>query len=106
MLTEMAHEHLSPWELCQLNAHRKARVVAKKHPDALVLGADTLVFLDDEIMGKPVNLADATPHVDAIARTDAPGRYRHQPDSSSRASGTHFRRQHRRNLPAVDRRAD
>ena len=55
----MAHEHLSPWELCQLNAHRKARVIAKKHPDALVLGADTLVFLDDEIMGKPVNLADA-----------------------------------------------
>ena len=58
-VTEMAHEHLSPWELCQLNAHRKARVVAKKHPDALVLGADTLVFLDDEIMGKPVNPADA-----------------------------------------------
>ncbi len=58
-VTEMAHEHLSPWELCQLNAHRKARVIAKKHPDALVLGADTLVFLDDEIMGKPVNLADA-----------------------------------------------
>jgi septum formation protein len=56
---EMAHEHLSPWELCQLNAHRKARVIAKKHPDALVLGADTLVFLDDEIMGKPASLAEA-----------------------------------------------
>ncbi|MGA3284433.1 MAG: Maf family protein [Verrucomicrobiota bacterium] len=57
--TEMAHEHLSPWELCQLNAHRKARPVAKKIPDALVLGADTLVFLDDEIMGKPATLAAA-----------------------------------------------
>jgi septum formation protein len=56
---EMAHEHLSPWELCQLNAHRKARAVAKKHPDALVLGADTLVFLDNEIMGKPAHLAEA-----------------------------------------------
>jgi len=56
---EMAHEHLSPRELCQLNAHRKARAVAKKIPDALVLGADTLVFLDDEIMGKPANPADA-----------------------------------------------
>ena len=56
---EMAHEHLSPWELCQLNAHRKARAVAKKHPDALVLGADTLVFLDNEIMGKPDNLTEA-----------------------------------------------
>ena len=56
---EIFDEQLSPLELCQLNAHRKARVVAKKIPDALVLGADTLVFLGDEIMGKPANLADA-----------------------------------------------
>jgi septum formation protein len=56
---ELWHEHLSPLELCQLNAHRKARAVAKKIPDALVLGADTLVFLDNEILGKPRNLADA-----------------------------------------------
>jgi septum formation protein len=56
---EIFDDQLSPWELCQLNAHRKARAVAKKIPDALVLGADTLVFLDDEIMGKPANLAAA-----------------------------------------------
>lgn len=56
---EAAHEHLSPLELCQLNAYRKARAVAKKYPDALVLGADTLVFLDDEAVGKPRNLAEA-----------------------------------------------
>ena len=29
---EIAHEHLSPLEICQLNAHRKARTVAKKIP--------------------------------------------------------------------------
>jgi septum formation protein len=57
--TEMVDEQLSPLELCQLNAHRKARAVAKKIPDALVLGADTLVFLDGEIMGKPRDPADA-----------------------------------------------
>jgi septum formation protein len=56
---EIFDEQLSPLELCQLNAHRKARVIAKKHPDALVLGADTLVFLTHEIMGKPADLADA-----------------------------------------------
>ena len=56
---EILDDQLSPWELCQLNAHRKARVIAKKHPDALVMGADTLVFLDDEIMGKPGDLAEA-----------------------------------------------
>ncbi|HEY2328743.1 MAG TPA: Maf family protein, partial [Verrucomicrobiae bacterium] len=56
---EVAHDHLTPLEVCQLNAHRKARVVAKKIPDALVLGADTLVFLDNEIFGKPRHQAEA-----------------------------------------------
>ena len=57
--TEILDEQLSPFEVCQLNARRKARMVAKKNPDSLVLGADTLVFLDGEIMGKPANPADA-----------------------------------------------
>jgi septum formation protein len=56
---EIMDGQLSPQELCQLNAHRKARAVAKKIPDSLVLGADTLVFLGGEIMGKPRDLADA-----------------------------------------------
>jgi septum formation protein len=56
---EIFDEQLSPLELCQLNAHRKARAVAKKFPDALVLGADTLVFLEREIFGKPRDLAGA-----------------------------------------------
>jgi septum formation protein len=42
-----------------LNAHRKARSIAKKIPDRIVLGADTLVFLDNEILGKPRDLAEA-----------------------------------------------
>lgn len=58
-VAEVAHEHLSPLEVCQLNAHRKAFAMAKKFPDSLVLGADTLVFLDGEILGKPRNLAQA-----------------------------------------------
>ena len=56
---EILDERWSPFEICQLNAHRKARMVAKKHPDVLVLGADTLVFLDGEIMGKPASPAEA-----------------------------------------------
>ena len=45
--------HFSPHEVCQLNAHRKARAVAKHHPDALVIGADTEVALNTQIFGKP-----------------------------------------------------
>jgi len=45
--------HFTPHEVCQLNAHRKARTVAKHHPDALVIGADTEVALETQIFGKP-----------------------------------------------------
>ncbi len=57
--TEVFDDQLSPLELCQLHAHRKARADAKQTPDPLVLGAHTLVFLGREIFGKPRNLADA-----------------------------------------------
>ena len=56
---EIFDEQLSPYELCQLNAHRKARSIAKKFPDCLVIGADTLVFLGRKIFGKPKNLKEA-----------------------------------------------
>ncbi len=56
---EVFDDNLSPLELCQLNAHRKARAIAKKHPDALVMGADTLVFLDHKVFGKPRDAAEA-----------------------------------------------
>jgi septum formation protein len=57
--TEVLDGQLSPYELCQLNAHRKARAVAKKIPDSLVLGADTLVFLKRKIFGKPGSIDEA-----------------------------------------------
>lgn len=41
-------------------ALEKARVVADGHPDALVLGADTIVVLDGRILGKPTGPDDAT----------------------------------------------
>lgn len=56
---EIQPEHLTPLEVCQINAYRKARAVAKKFPDSLVLGADTLVWLGTRIYGKPSSLADA-----------------------------------------------
>ena len=51
--------NLTATELAQLNAHLKARAVAKHHPDSLVLGADTLVFLGTTVFGKPATIGEA-----------------------------------------------
>ncbi|HEU5124700.1 MAG TPA: Maf family protein [Verrucomicrobiae bacterium] len=56
---ELHNQELTAREVCQVNAYRKARAVAKKFPDSLVLGADTLVYLDTRLLGKPSTLADA-----------------------------------------------
>jgi septum formation protein len=40
-------------------AERKAASIAAREPDAWVLGADTLVFLDGLILGKPRDVEDA-----------------------------------------------
>ena len=56
---EFQPEHLSPTEACMLNAYRKARVLAKKFPDALVVGADTEVCLGGRVFGKPRHRKDA-----------------------------------------------
>ncbi len=38
---------------------KKAFEVAQKHPDALVIGADTLVYCQGEVIGKPKDKKDA-----------------------------------------------
>lgn len=58
---EVHDEQLTAWEMAQVNAYRKARVVAKKFPDALVVAADTMVYLDRDtkLFGKPASHAEA-----------------------------------------------
>jgi septum formation protein len=56
---ELHHDHLTALEVSQINAYRKARAVAKKLPDRLVLGADTLVVLETRLFGKPSTLEQA-----------------------------------------------
>jgi nucleoside triphosphate pyrophosphatase len=56
---EIQPGHLTPHEIAQVNAYRKARVVAKRFPDALVLGADTIVCVDTQLFGKPTDAAHA-----------------------------------------------
>ena len=58
---EVHDDQLTAWEMAQVNAYRKARAVAKRFPDAIVLAADTLVYLDREakLFGKPADLEHA-----------------------------------------------
>ncbi len=58
-VAESSAAALSMRELTTLNATRKAKVVARTRPDAVVLGADTLVGLDGEVIGKPRDLDEA-----------------------------------------------
>lgn len=46
-------------ELTRHNASLKAEWVAALHPESWVIGADTLVSIDNEAMGKPADLTEA-----------------------------------------------
>jgi septum formation protein len=56
---ELFCDFLTPSELARFNARLKAAAVAVQYPDAVVLGADTVVALGSEIFGKPRDLDDA-----------------------------------------------
>lgn len=57
--TELHDLSLGTRRLCEVNAERKALSVAERYPDHLVLGADTLVFLDGDGLAKPADLDEA-----------------------------------------------
>ncbi len=48
-------------------AREKAAVIAARHADALVIAADTTVVIDDEILGKPADVADARAMIRRLA---------------------------------------
>ena len=56
---ELHDASISLRELCEHNARLKAEEVAKRFPDDVVLGADTLVYLDEKPLGKPKSKAEA-----------------------------------------------
>ncbi len=66
-VSEGAPEFLTPSEMAQMNAGRKARAVAAQNPDSLVVGADTVVALGDQVFGKPADMADAQRMLSALS---------------------------------------
>ena len=65
---ELCHPQLTARELCLVNARRKVLAVAKRFPDDLVLGADTLVCLGATLFGKPADRAEAARMLARLAR--------------------------------------
>ena len=55
--------------LCQA----KAAAVAARHPAATILAADTMVALDDRLLGKPADESEAAAMLRLFARPHAPG---------------------------------
>lgn len=56
---ELHDATMPPHDLCEWNATLKAADVARLHPRCTVIGADTLVFLNDQPLGKPKDLLEA-----------------------------------------------
>ena len=57
----------TPYEAVELLATTKAQAVAKDYPDCVVIGADTVVALDGQIMGKPKDRADCVRMLSALS---------------------------------------
>lgn len=58
-VTEHEDADTAPKTMVTHNAALKAEWVALRHPEALVLGADTTVFIDNKVLNKPRDLAEA-----------------------------------------------
>ncbi len=58
-IDESEHAGEMPDDYVLRLAREKAEAVAANYPDEIVLGADTTVVIDGQIIGKPVDLADA-----------------------------------------------
>jgi len=57
---------LEPHELAKRLSMEKARAVAGKHKNALVIAADTFIVLDGKILGKPNTKTEAKKMLEAI----------------------------------------
>jgi septum formation protein len=55
-VAEINPAHLSPGEITLFNARAKAHAVARHQPRAIVLGVDTVVAFEGEVLGKPANM--------------------------------------------------
>ena len=56
-----------PREHAERLARGKTAVIARREPDALVIGSDTIVVVDGDVLGKPVDELDALRMLERLA---------------------------------------
>jgi septum formation protein len=66
-VTERFDVDLTLRELTALNAIRKAMPAARAHPRKVVLAADTLVAIDDHVLGKPSDAGEAVAMLERLS---------------------------------------
>lgn len=64
-IDESVHDNEAPVAHAERLARTKASVIAQHEPGALVIGSDTIVVIDDQILGKP---ADELHAADMLAK--------------------------------------
>jgi len=69
-VAESLEEHLTLRELTALNATRKALAAARIHPKRIVLAADTLVAIDNQVLGKPGDAGEAMAMIERLIGRD------------------------------------
>jgi septum formation protein len=66
-IAENFDSELTLRELTAFNAVRKAMAAARAHPKRVVLAADTLVAIDDKILGKPKDMPHAVAMLEGLS---------------------------------------
>ena len=69
-IPEARRDGESPRDFVERMSREKAERVATRHPHALVLGGDTVVVLDDEVLSKPTDPPDAARMLRRLAGRD------------------------------------
>lgn len=66
-IDESVHPGEEPVPHCERLARDKAHTLAVVHPDAVVIGSDTIVVIDGAILGKPIDAADAVAMLERLS---------------------------------------
>jgi septum formation protein len=64
---ELELSYYNPVNLVLHNSENKAEIVAKKFSNEIVIGADTIVVINNKILNKPANLSEAARYLSELS---------------------------------------